>query len=219
MSGLNISFKISAIDDFSDTMKNLSSQTSKALDTAGTIGKGMTAAGIGMAAGLGLAVKTATDFESQISRVAAISGASASELDQLRQSAMELGAASSKSASEVAKGQEELAKLGMSTQEIISAMPGVISAAEASGSDMAQTAEVMASSLNIFGLEASESSRVADILAQSANNTAADITDLQFALKYAGPPAAALGVSMEETTAAIGLMTKQHWSVAEKSAA
>lgn len=166
----------------------------------------MSAAGVVMAAGLGKAVNTAKNFESQIARVSAISGASAEELNLLRQSALDLGAASSKSASEVAVGQEELAKLGMTAEEILGAMPGVISAAEASGEDMAMTAEVMASSLNIFGLEASEATRVADILAETANRSAASIGDMQYALKYAGPPAAALGVSMEELSASIGLL-------------
>ncbi len=99
----------------------------------------------------------------------------------LRQSALDLGAASSKSASEIAIGQEELAKLGMTANDILGAMPGVISAAEASGSDMAQTAEVMASSLNIFGLEATEATRVADVLAAVANGSAASINDMQYA--------------------------------------
>ncbi|MGD7047677.1 phage tail tape measure protein [Rossellomorea marisflavi] len=206
MSGLNISFRISAIDDFTNTMKNLNSQTKQAFDTAGKLGAGMTAAGLGMAAGLGVAVNTAKNFESQVARVSAISGASAEELNLLRQSALDLGAASSKSASEVAVGQEELAKLGMTANEILGAMPGVISAAEASGSDMAQTAEVMASSLNIFGLEATEATRVADVLAAVANGSAASINDMQYALKYAGPPASALGVSLEELSASVGVL-------------
>ncbi|MEW4328240.1 phage tail tape measure protein [Rossellomorea marisflavi] len=206
MNGLNVSFKISAIDDFTKTMKNLSSQSKQAFDTVGRVGQGLTAAGVGMAAGLGVAVNTAKNFESQVARVSAISGASASELDMLRQSALDLGAASSKSASEVAVGQEELAKLGMTANEILGAMPGVISAAEASGSDMAQTAEVMASSLNIFGLEATEATRVADVLAAVANGSAASINDMQYALKYAGPPASALGVSLEELSASVGIL-------------
>ncbi|WP_051759074.1 phage tail tape measure protein, partial [Bacillus manliponensis] len=92
-------------------------------------------------------------------------------------------------------------------EQILGAMPGVISAAEASGSDMAQTAEVMASTLNIFSMEASEATKVADILAKTANISAADLTDMQYALKYAGPPAAALGISLEELAASIGIMT------------
>lgn len=205
--GMNISFRISAIDDFSRTMKNLESQTQQAFDAVGGIGKAMTAAGVAGAAGLGFAVKTAADFESAISKVAAISSATPKQLNALRDSALDLGASTSKSASEVAIAQKELAALGFTVDEIISSMPGVISAAEAAGADMAQTAEVMASTLNIFGLEASEASKVADILAQTANQSAADITDMQYALKYAGPPAAALGVSLEELSASIGIMT------------
>jgi len=163
--------------------------------------------GLSVAAGLGMAVKTGVDFDAQMSRVGAIAGASSGELDRLRQSALELGAATSKSATEVAAGQESLAALGMTTKEILSAMPGVISASEASGADMAQTAEVVASTLNVWSMRASEASRVSDILAETANRTAADITDMQYALKYAGPPAAALGVSIEETAASIGLLT------------
>ncbi|MBT2718325.1 phage tail tape measure protein [Bacillus sp. ISL-57] len=159
-------------------------------------------------AGLGVAaLNTAKEFEAQMSKVAAISGATAEELTKLKDAAIELGASTSKSASEVAAGQESLAAMGFTVEEILGSLPGVISAAEASGSDMAQTADVMASSLNIFGLEASEASKVADILAQTANQSAADLTDMQYALKYAGPPAAALGVSLEELSGAIGIMT------------
>lgn len=156
---------------------------------------------------LGAAVKTSMDFEAQMSRVGAIAGASADELKKLKESALELGASTSKSATEVAVAQENLAALGFTSKDIIAAMPGVISAAEASGADMAQTADVVASALNIWGIEAGKASRVADVLAESANRTAADITDMQYAFKYAGAPAAALGVSMEETAASIGIMT------------
>jgi TP901 family phage tail tape measure protein len=205
--GMNISFTISAVDDFSATMANLQSQTQKAFDSIGTVGKTMTIAGAAIAGGLGIAVKTSMDFEAQISRVGAIAGATGTDLDALRESAMKLGASSSKSATEVAQGQEALAALGFTTKDIIGAMPGVISAAEASGSDMAQTAEVMASTMNIFGLSAGKATKVADILAKTANISAADLTDMQYAIKYAGPPAAALGVSLEDLSASIGIMT------------
>lgn len=159
-----------------------------------------------IAAGFGAAVKTSMDFEAQMSRVGAIAGASKSELKAMSDQAMYLGASTSKSASEVAKGFEEMAAMGFSVKEIMGAMPGVISASESSGADMAQTAKVMASSMNAFGLEASKSTHIADVLAQTANQSAADITDMEYALKYAGAPAEALGVSLEETAAAIGLV-------------
>lgn len=172
-----------------------------------TVATSFGAASLAIGAGLGLAINKSMDFEAQLSRVGAISDATKGQLDDLRKSALELGASTSKSASEVAVGQEALAALGFTVEEILGSMPGVISAAEASGSDMAQTAEVMASTLNIFGMEASKASKVADILAKTANVSAANLTDMQFALKYAGPPAAALGISLEELSAAIGIMT------------
>jgi TP901 family phage tail tape measure protein len=162
---------------------------------------------VAIGAGLGVAAKKAMDFEAQIDRVGAIAEATDKEVKALSQSALDLGASTSKSATEVAKGQESLAALGFTAKDIIGAMPGVISAAEASGSDMAQTAEVMASTLNIFGMEASKATDVADILAKTANISAADLTDMQYALKYAGPPAAALGIGLEELSASIGIMT------------
>ncbi|MGM0836047.1 MAG: phage tail tape measure protein [Bacillota bacterium] len=204
---LNIAFTISAIDDFSNTMNNLEKSTQDAFGAIDKIGKGAVIAGAAIATGLGFAVKTSMDFEAQISRVGAIAEATDTELKALRQSALDLGASTSKSAVEVALGQESLAALGFTANEVISAMPGVISAAEASGADMAQTAEVMASTLNIFAMEASNATKVADILAKTANMSAADITDMQHALKYAGPPAAALGISLEELSASIGIMT------------
>ncbi len=176
-------------------------------EVGATVGPSFMAVGTAVGAGLAVAVNTAMDFEAQLSRVGAIAGATEEELKALRQSALDLGASTSKSATEIALGQEALAALGFTTNDIIGAMPGVISAAEASGSDMAQTAEVMASTLNIFGMEASKATKVADILAKTANISAADLTDMQYALKYAGPPASALGVSLEELSASIGIMT------------
>jgi TP901 family phage tail tape measure protein len=205
-----------------DKMKNELSQQSNDwgnfTNKMDAVGSKMQSIGSSMAitAGAGFATMTyaikkavgiGMDFGQQLSRVSAISSATAEQIKALKEQALTLGSTTSKSASEIAKGQESLAALGFTVDEIIGSMPGVISAAEASGADMAQTAEVMASSLNIFGLEATEASRVADILAQTANQSAADITDMQYALKYAGPPAAALGISIEELSASIGIMT------------
>ncbi|WP_423410253.1 phage tail tape measure protein [Heyndrickxia sp. MSNUG] len=188
-------------------MSQLEASTQKAFDALGGAGKAITGFALAGAGALGLATNTAADFEAQMSKVGAIAGASSTQLDALRKSALDLGSSTSMSASEVATAQKELAALGFTVEDILGSMPGVISAAEAAGADMAQTAEVMASTLNIFGLEASQASKVADILAQTANQSAADITDMQYALKYAGPPAAALGVSLEELSASIGILS------------
>ena len=158
-------------------------------------------------AGFGAAIKTGADFEQQMARVGAIAGSSKSDLKSLSDQAVDLGAKTSLSASEVAKGMEELAALGMNTNQIMKAMPGVISAAEASGSDLATTATIMASSLNSFNLKASDSSHVADVLATAANDSAADVQYMGDALKYAGTPANALGITLEDTSAAIEVMS------------
>lgn len=198
----------SIIGQMSTKLNEMGSKLTSVGDKMKSMGQTLSLSVTAPIVGLGAAAaKTSIEFEAQMSKVGAISGATAGEMDKLKESALSLGASTSKSASEVAKGQEGLAAMGFTVKDILGAMPGVISAAEASGADMAQTADVMASSLNIFGLKASEASRVADVLAQTANQSAADITDMQYALKYAGPPAAALGVSLEETSAAIGIMT------------
>nr|WP_276311258.1 phage tail tape measure protein [Staphylococcus haemolyticus] len=158
-------------------------------------------------AGFGAAIKTGADFEGQMSRVGAIAGSSKSQLKAMSDQAVDLGAKTSLSASEVAKGMEELAALGMNTNQIMKAMPGVISAAEASGSDLATTATIMASSLNSFNLKASDSGHVADLLATAANDSAADVQYMGDALKYAGTPAHSLGVTLEDTSAAIEVMS------------
>jgi TP901 family phage tail tape measure protein len=198
-------------DKTGNSVDNIGNKMQDAGGKMQAAGQGMAAsfgtATVAIGAGLGVAAKKAMDFEAQLDRVGAIADATDAELVALRESALELGASTSKSATEIAQGQEALAALGFTAKEIIGAMPGVISAAEASGSDMAQTAEVMASTLNIFGMEASKATDVADVLAKTANVSAADLTDMQFALKYAGPPAAALGISLEELSASIGIMT------------
>lgn len=198
----------SAWTQLGDKMQDVGQRMQAVGEKMTNVGKNLSAAVTLPILGIGAAsVKTAMEFESQMDRVGAIAGATEEEMKKLSDTALELGTNTSKSASEVAKGMEELAAMGFTANEVIGAMPGVISAAEASGSDMAQTAAVMASTLNIFSLKASESSRVADILATTANVSAASLTDMQLALKYAGPPAAALGVSLEELSAGIGIMT------------
>lgn len=184
-------------------------------DSINSVGSSMRNAGSNMSlyftlpvvAGFGAAIKTGADFEQQMARVGAIAGSSKSDLKSLSDQAVDLGAKTSLSASEVAKGMEELAALGMNTNQIMKAMPGVISAAEASGSDLATTATIMASSLNSFNLKASDSSHVADVLATAANDSAADVQYMGDALKYAGTPAHALGITLEDTSSAIEVMS------------
>ncbi|PIC80545.1 phage tail tape measure protein [Sporosarcina sp. P18a] len=168
------------------------------------------AAVVGATAVAGATVKSinvAADFEAQMSKVQSKTQASASELSSLRQTAIKLGASTSLSAGETAIAMDELAAKGFDANKIIGAMPGIIAAAEASGEDLVLTSDTVATAINVWSLEATEASHVADVLAMSANQSAAGVHDLAQTFKYAGAPAAALGISLEEVSAAAGIMT------------
>lgn len=165
------------------------------------------AAGGAIAGLLGASVKTGMDFEQQMSRVNAISGATAEEFAALEKQAIDLGASTAFSATEAAEGMENLASAGFSTTEIMAAMPGMLDLAASSGADLAQSADIAASTLRGFGLEAADAGHVADVLAKTAADTNAAVEDTGEAMKYVAPVAHAFGISMEETAAAIGIMS------------
>lgn len=191
-----------------------SSGIEKGLSKLGSIAaKGMKAATVaitGTAAALGgvaaAAIKVGSDFESQMSRVKAISGATGEEFEQLKAQAMQLGADTSFSASQAAEGMENLAAAGFTTSEIMNAMPGLLNLAAASGEDLASSSDIAASTLRGFGLAASDAAHVADVLAANANRTNSSVADTGEAMKYIAPLARAAGLSLEETAAAIGIM-------------
>jgi TP901 family phage tail tape measure protein len=189
------------------TAEGAGAATGSIEDMLSTIQAASAAIGAAIVAGVGVSVKTAADFEAQMTRVKAISGATGEEFEALKGSALELGASTSKSASEIAVGFEDMAAMGFNATQIMEAMPGVIAAAEASGSDLASTSGIVAAALNAFQMEASDATKVADILAMTANISAASIDDMGYALKYVGPVANSLGISLEEVAAGIGIMT------------
>lgn len=152
------------------------------------------------------AIKVGSDFEAQMSRVQAISGATGDELESLKNQAIQLGADTAFSAKEAAEGMENLAAAGFTTSEIMDAMPGMLNLAAAAGEDLATSSDIAASTLRGFGLEASDAAHVADVLAENANRTNSSVAETGEAMKYVAPLARAAGISMEETAAAIGIM-------------
>lgn len=152
-------------------------------------------------------INTAADFEAQMAKVGAKTEASHDEMKAMSKTALSLGAKSSLSASEVALGMDELGAKGMNANQIIQAMPGLIAGAEASGEDLATVSDVVTSAINSYGMGADQASRIADIMAMSANKSAADVRDLGYSFKYAAPLASTLGISIEELSAATGILT------------
>lgn len=168
---------------------------------------GATAGFAAITAGVVASVKTFNDFDSEIRKAGAIAEASTADFNALKNAAIDLGASTSKSASEVATSMTELAAAGFEVNDILGAMPGVIAASEASGESLALAAETVGSALSIWSLKAEESTHVADVLAMAANRSRASINDMSYAFKYAGAPAAALKISLEELSAAVGIIT------------
>ena len=183
---------------------SLDDQLSKRM---GKVTKGVMAGAAAIGVGLGVAVKKFVEFDDQMRKAGAIAGASAAEFNAMKEAAIDMGAKTSKNATEVAESMAELAAKGFDANQTIAAMPGIIAASEASGESLAIAADTVSSALNIWSLEAAEAGHVADVLAMAANVSAAGIGDLQQAFKYAGAPAASLGVSLEELAGAIGIIT------------
>ena len=152
-------------------------------------------------------LSTYNGFESQMSGVRALTGATGEDFLLLKETAKELGAETSFSASQAAEGMQNLASAGFTTSEIVAAMPGMLDLAASSGEDLAVASDIAATTLRGFCLEASEAAHVADVLAEVSARTNATVADTGEAMKYIAPIANAMGLSLEETAAAIGLLS------------
>ena len=139
--------------------------------------------------------------------VQALTGATGTEFEDLSNQAKELGKTTMFSATQSANAMSELASAGFTTTEIISAMPGLLDLAASGNIGLAEAANIASSTLRGFGLEASQSSHVSDVLAEAAARTNAGVTDMGMAMGYIAPVASAMGVSIEETAAAVGLLS------------
>lgn len=179
-----------------------------------SVGKKLTSAGTTLTktvtlpiVGIGTAaVKTSSDFESAMSKVSAISGATGSDLDALNQKAQEMGAKTKFSATESAEAFTYMAMAGWKTEDMLQGIDGIMALAAADGLDLATTSDIVTDALTAFGLSASDSGHFADVLAKAASNANTNVTLLGESFKYAAPVAGALGYSAEDTAIALGLM-------------
>lgn len=187
-------------------------QTRQNLSWNNIRGELMTAAGLGYT--LYKPVSQAADFESAMARVNAVafsgagrdSTADAESLKALTEQARQLGRDTQFTAVQAAQSQENLARAGFKANEIISSMPGLLNMAAAEGMDLAQASDIAASTLRGFKLSADQMNRVADVLAQTSAASNTNIVGLGEGMKYVAPIAANLGVSLEETSAMLGVM-------------
>lgn len=207
------------ITNFSSNLSKVQSEiesTGKKLDGLSNLGSGITDVGSKLTKSLTVpiaavgtaAVTTAANFESAMSGVEAISGATGDELKALETKALELGASTKYTASEVADAMTEMAKAGWTSTQIIEGMEGVLNATSASGENLASVSTIVADAITSFGLEASDATLVADLLTQSANAGTIGINDLGESFKYIAPVAASCGFNIIDVTTAITAMSK-----------
>lgn len=158
--------------------------------------------------GIGVAgLKVASDFEAGMSQVKAITGATGSDFDRLREKAIDLGASTAFSSKEVADAMTEMAKAGWSTEQIIDGMGGVLDATAASGENLGSVATIVADAITGFGLAAKDSATVADLMTQATNSGTIGISDLGESYKYIAPLAQSMGLSIQDVTTALSAMS------------
>ncbi|WMI81949.1 phage tail tape measure protein [Anaerotignum sp. MB30-C6] len=181
------------------------------LKSAASIGAKAVAVSLGAATGAVTALSVASiragsNFEEGMSKVSAISGATASDLQALADKAKEMGATTKFSATESAEALQYMAMAGWKTEQMLSGLPGVMNLAAASGEDLATVSDIVTDAMTAFGLKAEESAHFADVLAAASSNANTNVGMMGYTFKYAAPLAGALGYTIEDTALAIGLM-------------
>lgn len=146
------------------------------------------------------------DFESQMSKVSAISGATGEDLDALTAKAKEMGASTKFTATESGQALEYMAMAGWKTSDMLDGLEGIMSLAAAAGEDLGTTSDIVTDALTAFGLTAADSTHFADVLAVASSNANTNVSMMGETFKYVAPVAGALNYSVEDTAKAIGLL-------------
>ena len=159
-----------------------------------------------LAGGLYAVTRQMFTFELALNRVGAVSRASAEEMQQFEEQARALGATTEFSASQAAGAQVAFAQAGFSVNETLVATPGILALAAAGQLEMAEATAIAAKSVRQFNLDASETDRVADVLAEVSARSLTDVRKMGRALAFSGVAADTLNVSLERTSAALGVL-------------
>lgn len=154
------------------------------------------------------AINITADFEKQISNVASVSSASATDMKLLSDAALKVGADTSLSASQAAEALYNLGSAGYETKDAIAALEGVAKLSEATQADLGAATEIVVSTLSQFNLSSSEATKVANSFAASCNVSMLNVSRLGEALKYVGPVAGTLGISLEQTEAVLAQLSQ-----------
>lgn len=208
-SGFENGFKTALSD-----LKAFQDKSASVGDKMSALGSSFTSAGKSLTTGVTLplvgvgtvAVKTASDFDSAMAEVQAISSATGDDFDLLRDKAKEMGAKTKFSASESAEAMKYMAMAGWKTEDMLNGIEGIMNLAAASGENLGSVSDIVTDALTAFGLSAKDSAHFSDVLAAASNNANTNVSMLGESFKYVAPVAGSLGFSVEDTSTALGLM-------------
>ena len=194
----------------STTLGQLAQSATNNSEVWHSFGSSLTRAGLALGAVALAAGVRMSQFETAMSQVKATGDDARGSLDGLRATALKVGADTAFSATEAADGITNLLKAGVSARDVIGGgLVGTMNLAAAGGLAVADAAEIAATALTVFGLKGTDMAHVADLLAAGAGKAQGEVSDLALALKYVGPVAAGMGVSIEETVGALAAFAAQ----------
>ena len=219
--GRVISTCIQFIDQFTkpsqETLKAMRKMSSEAKatgksiksagDTIANAGSAMTKSVTVPIAGVGIAaVKTAADYESAMSNVQAITGATGDDFKKLTQLGKDLGASTAWSAQECAEAMQYTGMAGWTAKENIDGLKGILDLASASGTDLARTSDIMTDAISAFGYKASDSAKFADVMTKACTSANVSVDTLGESYKYCGAICGTMGYSIDEITTSLAVM-------------
>lgn len=197
--------------DYKESFEQAQQSLGNSFDQIKKVGAGVTAASAAIAGGLGLAVKSAADFEQGMANVFSVMAPDevVQFKDELKQLAVTMGADTKYSATEAAKGIEELVKAGVSIQDVLEGgLQGALSLATAGELELGDAAEIASTALNAFRNDNLSVSQAADILAGAANASATSVSEMKFGLSQVSAVASGVGLSFKDTSTALAVFAQ-----------
>lgn len=198
---------LKAMRKMSSEAKAAGKSIKSAGDTIANAGSKMTKSVTVPIAGVGVAaVKTAADYESAMSNVQAITGATGDDFKKLTQLGKDLGASTAWSAQECAEAMQYTGMAGWTAQQNIDGLKGILDLASASGTELARTSDIMTDAISAFGYKASDSAKFADVMTKACTSANVSVDTLGESYKYCGAICGTMGYSIDEVTTSLAVM-------------
>lgn len=198
---------LKAMRKMSSEAKAAGKSIKSAGDTIANAGSKMTKSVTVPIAGVGVAaVKTAADYESAMSNVQAITGATGDDFKKLTQLGKDLGASTAWSAQECAEAMQYTGMAGWTAQQNVDGLKGILDLASASGTELARTSDIMTDAISAFGYKASDSAKFADVMTKACTSANVSVDTLGESYKYCGAICGTMGYSIDEVTTSLAVM-------------